>query len=79
MYFCFKVVTLQETITCLEQDKQHWMLESQLLQMKYEKQAMVKYIFSLSFLGEVIFLYTSGSMNMNAYFFPEVPIVGEGI
>jgi len=33
-----QVVTFQDKLTKLEQDKEHWMLEAQLLQMKYEKE-----------------------------------------
>ena len=34
-------VYLQEKMSRLEQEKEHWMLESQLLQMKYEKEQQV--------------------------------------
>ncbi len=37
----FQVITFQEKIGKLEQDKEHWMLEAQLLQMKYEKEQQV--------------------------------------
>lgn len=36
-----QVKSFNERITRLEQDKEHWMLEAQLLQMKYEKEKMV--------------------------------------
>ena len=36
-----QVVTFQEKLSKLEQEKEHWMLESQLLQMKYEKEQQV--------------------------------------
>ena len=36
-----QVVTLQEKVTRLEQDKEHWMLESQLVQVKLDKEKQV--------------------------------------
>ena len=36
-----QVVTFQERLSKLEQEREHWMLESQLLQMKYEKEQQV--------------------------------------
>ena len=33
---------MQEKVSKLEQDKEHWMLESQLLQIKHEKELQVR-------------------------------------
>lgn len=38
---CFQVVSLQEKVNKLEQDKEHWMLESQLVQVKLDKEKQV--------------------------------------
>ena len=37
----FQVVGYQEKICKLEQEKEHWMLESQLIEMKYTKECQV--------------------------------------
>ncbi len=37
-----QVVSFHDRLTKLEQEKEHWMLESQLLQMKYEKEIQVR-------------------------------------
>lgn len=36
-----QIAATHERVTKLEQDKEHWMLESQLLQVKYEKEVKV--------------------------------------
>jgi len=37
----WQIVSLQERLSRLEQDREHWKLETQLMQMKYEKEAQV--------------------------------------
>lgn len=39
-----QVVSLQEKLSAAEQTREHWMLESKLLQIKYEKQCHVSTI-----------------------------------
>jgi len=43
-----QIVSLQERLSRLEQEREHWMLETQLMQMKYEKEAQVTSAFPAS-------------------------------
>lgn len=38
---CRQIVSLQERLSRLEQEREHWMLETQLMQMKYDKESQV--------------------------------------
>ena len=39
--YVLQVVSLQDKLTRLEQEREHWILETQLMQLKYEKAAQV--------------------------------------
>lgn len=39
--YVIQVLNLQNKLTRLEQEREHWILETQLLQMKYDKAAQV--------------------------------------